>query len=228
MVQRLLEKPSADEDILDIFRNLNVQSNPLGLPSITYRIQSSFKNRVRVPMPLQPSKNYMKWHTLVEWYSSYMLTMENDKLVAFSGVAKISHQALDSDYLSGLWRNNLPNELIWRVSRVESDNVRSTSRYRSPSWPWSWPSVDTQVIYNFVGRELYPVIDVIDCHIDHLSLDPCSRDITSSTAISLRKMYLGSEVPLVLPHTGMQLYAMLDVEPEATSGEQSNHQRCQI
>ena len=48
MVQRLLEKPSANEDIMDFFRNLSVQSNPFGLPSVTHGTQPSFKNRVSV------------------------------------------------------------------------------------------------------------------------------------------------------------------------------------
>ena len=221
-LQRLLEKSSEHEDIL---KSIHVQSNPLGLPSATHTTQSSFKNRVSVPVPLQSSENYKKWHTLVEWYSSCMLTMGNDKLVAFSGVAKQFHLALGSDYLSGLWRSNLPNELIWRVSRSESDHTRSPSVYRSPSW--SWASVDVQVIYTFVDRELLPVIDVIDCHIDHLISDPFGQVTggwihicgTLHPALLYRSdgYTWDLKYTLVLPQTGMQLYAVPDAELESSA-----------
>ena len=213
MVQRPLEKSSETEDVSNFLK----QAMPLGLRSITHTTQSSFKNRVSVPVPLQPSDNYKKWHTLVEWYSSCMLTMENDKLVAFSGVAKRFHVAL-----GGLWRSNLPNELIWRVGRSESDYVRSPAQYRSPSW--SWASVDTQVIYSFVHRELFPAIDVIDCHIDTLFSDPFGQVAggwirvrgTLHPALLYRsdRYTWDLKYTLVLPQTGRQLYAMPDAELE--------------
>ena len=119
--------------------------------------------------------------------------------------------------------------LIWRVSRVESDNLRSPSRYRSPSW--SWASVDTQVVYNFVDRELFPVIDVIDCHIDHLSSDPFSQVtggwIRVCGTLHPALLYRSDgytwdlKYTLVLPQTGMQLYAM----PDAESGDSAFSRR---
>jgi len=233
MLQKLLEwlylrRPSKEDDKFveesSTAKILSAQSNPLGLPPITYGTQSSFKNRISAPVPLKPSENYKKWQGLVEWYSSCIVTREEDKLVAFSGIAKRFHSALGSEYLAGLWRDNLPNELIWRVGRAESDNVRRPSKYRAPSW--SWASVDTQIINKFVDRELFSVIAVTDSHIDHLSSDPFSQ-VTGGWIRVRGTLHPALLYPsdnhswdlkynLVLPQTGRQLYAMPDTEPKTS------------
>lgn len=230
MLQELLEslylrRPSKKGDnIIDVPSTAKVliaQSNSLGLPPITYRTQSSFKNRLSAPVPLKPSDNYEKWQRLVEWYSSCQLTKEEDKLIAFSGIAKCFHSALGSEYLAGLWQDDLPNELVWRVGRAESDTLRRPSMYRAPSW--SWASVDTQVINKFVERELFSVIAVTDSHIDHLTSDPFSQ-VTGGWIRVRGTLHPALLYPsdnynwdlrynLVLPQTGRQLYAMPDAEP---------------
>lgn len=90
-----------------------------------------------------PSRKLMMiWHELIEQYTRCSLTMGEDKLVAISGIAKIVQQKLEDDYLAGLWRRNLLEDLLWEVSR---DEVRAQrpDRYRAPSW--SWASVDGRI-----------------------------------------------------------------------------------
>ena len=229
MLQKLLEwlylwgsskKDNRIKEVPSTTKVLIAQSNPLGLPPITYGTQSLFKNRVSAPVPLKPSENYKKWQRLVEWYSSCHVTKEEDKLIAISGIARRFHSALGSEYLAGLWRDNLPIELIWRVSRVESDKVQEPSRYRAPSW--SWASVDPPIINKFVDCELCPLIAVTDSHIDHLSSDPFSQ-VTGGWLRVRGTLHPALLYPsddyrwdlkynLVLPQTGRQLYAMPDAE----------------
>ena len=205
-------------------KTLIAQSNPLGLAPITYGTQSSFKNRMSAPVPLFPSQSYQKWQRLVAWYSACIVTKEEDKLVAISGIARQFHAALGSEYLAGLWRDNLPNELIWRVGRAESDNVRHPSKYRAPSW--SWASVDMPIINKFVDHELVAVIAVIDSSIDYLSSDPFGQ-ITGGWIRVRGTLHAALLYPsdnyswdlkynIVLPNTGRQLYAMPDVDPRGS------------
>ena len=233
LVQKLLDWlhlriPSKTENkVIDMpsrAKELIAQSNPLGLPPIAYGTQSSFKNRLRAPILLEPSENYENWQRLVEWYSSCDLTKEDDKLIAFSGIAQHFQSILGREYLSGLWYDDLPNELIWRVSRAESDGVRQPSRYRAPSWLWA--SVDTQIINKFVDRELSSVITATDSHIDHLTSDPFSQVtggwISVLGTLHPALLYASDNYSwdlkynLVLPQTGRQLYAMPDVEPQTS------------
>ncbi|GCB27691.1 hypothetical protein AAWM_10576 [Aspergillus awamori] len=79
------------------------------------------------------------------------LTVPSDKLVAISGLAKDALRRLkdlgyDEDvYLAGLWRQNLPWCLTWRVM----ESCRRPPTYRAPSW--SWASVDGAVKLCYPG-----------------------------------------------------------------------------
>ncbi|KAF2493778.1 HET-domain-containing protein [Lophium mytilinum] len=76
--------------------------------------------------------------TLVKKYTQCQLSMpEKDKLVAISGLAK--RYGHGSNYLAGLWRHLLPEQLLWQTDLCHEAPCASRNR-RSPSW--SWASVD--------------------------------------------------------------------------------------
>jgi hypothetical protein len=122
-----------------------------------------------------------KWNTLVEEYTRASLTKEEDKLVAFSGIAKTVQQLLEQKsgktwpYLAGLWQPLLPRELLWRrqASRIL---LRRPKHYRSPSW--SWAAIDA--VISLESRDsyepLYPVthylIEVVEARTTPLQVDP--------------------------------------------------------
>jgi hypothetical protein len=90
---------------------------------------------------------YWRWWKLVSMYMRLALTVPEDKLVAISGLAKGFGEALgNDDYLAGLWRGSLPNDLLWSVWNDKQSNGLDSSRpsnYRAPSW--SWASVEADV-----------------------------------------------------------------------------------
>lgn len=76
------------------------------------------------------------WHDLLWNYGKRKLTKASDKLPAISGVARLISERLgDDDYLAGLWRNSLIEDLLWQGLKVHR-----VAEYRAPSW--SWASVD--------------------------------------------------------------------------------------
>lgn len=80
------------------------------------------------------------WGTLVKLYSSCDLTMPDDKLPAFAGVAQLFQEVTGDEYMAGLWRSSLLDQMDWRVYQPAT---RKTSKYRAPSW--SWASLDGPV-----------------------------------------------------------------------------------
>src|SRR5450432_2011825 len=56
----------------------------------------------------------LKWGTLISEYTSCSLTRPEDKLVALSGIVKIMKQTTQDSYYAGLWKTNLPAQLLWR------------------------------------------------------------------------------------------------------------------
>jgi hypothetical protein len=101
------------------------------------------------------------WAELVETYSSLTLTKWEDKLVAFSGIAKMMNELLADDYLAGLWKRQLPYHLLW--SRRQDGGLKTEPMiYIAPSW--SWASVQAPVTLHPVtdGQSEDILIDVID------------------------------------------------------------------
>ncbi|KAK0507648.1 hypothetical protein JMJ35_009537 [Cladonia borealis] len=123
--------------------------------------------------PLTSSQMHRAWNDLVQHYTRCNLTMSKDKLVAISGIVKRLQPLFKTDYLAGLWRDDLLEQLLWHVE--PSDRFLAGEKrpqYRAPSW--SWASVDAPIVPR---PELNPVIDhmatVIEAHVN-----PVADDIT--------------------------------------------------
>jgi hypothetical protein len=48
-------------------------------------------------------------------YGCCVLTKEQDKLIALSGLVKEIQPIMDDEYVSGLWRRNLIRGLVWWI-----------------------------------------------------------------------------------------------------------------
>ena len=92
------------------------------------------------------SSHRSTWSAIVSRYSVTSLTKGEDKLVAISGIAKRMQSLLDDEYLAGLWRKDLPCQLLWWVNDHNPAYPLPPTRprlYRAPSW--SWASVDGKI-----------------------------------------------------------------------------------
>jgi len=89
---------------------------------------------------------YITWTEIVENYSERHLTVERDKLPAFSGLASEYHRLTGHQYLAGLWKQDILFLLLWMVHPSTSSPTRRPREYRGPSW--SWVSLDGPVSYH--------------------------------------------------------------------------------
>lgn len=102
------------------------------------------------------------WHRAVLHYSGRELTKGADKEAVISGITTLTERKLNDTCVAGLWKRNLPFELIWSI-----DNNEIASRpaeYRAPSW--SWLSIDgtisTRVIHsNIIWRKFFTEVEDI-------------------------------------------------------------------
>ncbi|KAF2176839.1 HET-domain-containing protein [Zopfia rhizophila CBS 207.26] len=99
------------------------------------------------------------WLSLIQNYSQRKLTVDQDKLPALSGLARLLAGRTGDRYLAGLWANHLPEDLFWRVYPQEESysdavgglpirgkilgEVKRPKEYRAPSW--SRASLDAPV-----------------------------------------------------------------------------------
>ncbi|KAF2670835.1 hypothetical protein BT63DRAFT_411923 [Microthyrium microscopicum] len=72
------------------------------------------------------------WQRIVELYSGKDITHEQDRLPALSGIAQRFQVIRGSQYLAGLWKDNLIHDLCWHVAEYG----RRPQSYLAPSWSW--------------------------------------------------------------------------------------------
>ncbi|KAH7351443.1 hypothetical protein BKA66DRAFT_475838 [Pyrenochaeta sp. MPI-SDFR-AT-0127] len=85
------------------------------------------------------------WRTMVSCYTALALTKSTDRLIAFGGLARQMANSRRSEYLAGVWRDSLQDDLLWDV-RTTSRLKKSRPQPRNAP-TWSWASVETAVGY---------------------------------------------------------------------------------
>ena len=72
------------------------------------------------------------WRQIMRSYSAAELTNLEDKEAALSSIMKFLEGAFDDTYVAGLWRKQLPFQLLWKIGR----QAKPCEKYRAPSWSW--------------------------------------------------------------------------------------------
>ncbi|KAH7089252.1 heterokaryon incompatibility protein-domain-containing protein [Paraphoma chrysanthemicola] len=131
----------------------------------------------RHPSKLKMPKDITGWHILVSQYTKLHLTFQTDKLPALQGLAKAWQQTLQGNYLAGLWRGHILNDLMWKV-QVPLPRPRV---YLGPSW--SWVSTDSPVTWNshYTGSHR-KAVSIISISTTPAGRDPMG-DITSGELV---------------------------------------------
>ena len=103
--------------------------------------RSGFRTKRILPQEIW-SQSLRLWEGMVREYTKGDLTFpEKDKLVAISGVAK--RLGNGDDYYAGIWKQQLPNSLLWRprmMRNPKGELVSACSRpaeCQAPSWSWA-------------------------------------------------------------------------------------------
>ncbi|CZR68721.1 uncharacterized protein PAC_18620 [Phialocephala subalpina] len=115
----------------------------------------------------------LSWRSIIQTYTSCNLTKPEDKLVAISGVVKIMQTTTGDEYCAGLWRKNLPEQLLWRRAYNQHTPLIPVQVFRAPSW--SWASVDGRV-----KCESSNSAGVIKVNILNVDIQASCNDLTGS------------------------------------------------
>ena len=161
------------------------ETYPAGLPKPLRTYDSGFKLDPELLEPLEyrsvaktsdpHSLLRSTWKFFVQAYGEASLTKEEDKLVAISGIAKRMQGLLDDEYLAGLWRKNLPSQLLWAATdyaRPSSLPSRKPRSYRAPSW--SWASTDGPISDDW-GTCDGILITILDARVTPVGTDPTGQ-----------------------------------------------------
>ena len=104
------------------------------------------------------------WDRIRHDYSDTALTFATDRLIAFSGIARMVQKIFGfskDDYLAGLWRPTLLEELLWL--KVEGEGMTPAfSGYIAPTWSWASVSGPVRLVTRLSGREIQGHANIID------------------------------------------------------------------
>jgi hypothetical protein len=109
----------------------------------------------------------LTWSYITRDYASRNLTFSKDKLPALSGLARCISKTRPGDtYLAGMWKSEIPGNLLWGVTK----DCTKPSIYRAPSWSWASLDGDLAVF----GRTYYSTDDY--CEALGASVTPSGPD----------------------------------------------------
>ena len=119
------------------------------------------------------------WNDIVQHYTKCSLTMSKDKLVAISGIAKRLQPLFKTEYLAGLWRDDLLRQLLWHVDFHQGNRRylagEKRPEYRAPSW--SWASIDAPIGHSDIRPEIVHMATITEAHVT-----PVTEDATGQVA----------------------------------------------
>lgn len=122
---------------------------------------------------LDETEALILWRRIIEIYSASLLTRPGDKLIALSGLARRQKALTNDDYVAGLWRTNLPPQLLWTVRDCKQFNGQPSVRpvnYRAPSF--SWAAVDGRISHFDLSHKQKHLIDIVEVQIISTANDP--------------------------------------------------------
>ena len=113
-----------------------------------------------------PPTCFDHWCVWVEQYSQCALTRQEDRLMAFSGIADLVTEVTHDVYIAGLWRSRFAESLMWRPSMRIIQKQRQSA---FPTWSrrsnigvpsWSWASQDGGASYAHI-RQPSPLLSLL-------------------------------------------------------------------
>jgi hypothetical protein len=151
-------------------------------------------------------KRHWQWQRMVEEFTWLQLSYEEDRLPAFSGLAQQYQNRLKSEYLAGLWRENLGADLLWFAypelgSEAQRYYTKKPVKWRAPSW--SWASLEGPILFskNYHVAKAEAGAESATCWVDIISAEciPSSLDPMGSVAKG-RLVIKGGGRPALLNH----------------------------
>ncbi|KAK3953696.1 HET-domain-containing protein [Pseudoneurospora amorphoporcata] len=103
-----------------------LKADPLDRPLLKYKSVQAVHDR---------------WRSIVLDYTARRLTDVRDKLPAISGLAQVFQRVLQSPYIAGIWKNQLPWDLLWTASSLQVNTAPEL--YIAPTF--SWASISSPV-----------------------------------------------------------------------------------
>ncbi|KAL2132213.1 hypothetical protein VTI74DRAFT_4069 [Chaetomium olivicolor] len=125
------------------------------------------------------------WRSLVEDYTRRKLTLQSDRLPAIAGIAREVGRLTGMEYLAGLWKENMLQDLMW-YARTQEWRTRPEYTRCFPRAPtWSWASVEAPILCDAVTGDATPLARVLSCTVQG-SEGKSTYDVVTGGTVEVR------------------------------------------
>lgn len=147
MFWECFEKQACESQPRGLFRLAAMDMYTKALPSM-----DNDKSKVNTKEFLELLHN--QWNTIVQVYSESHLTFPSDRLVAISAIARRFATYFEDEYVAGMWRQSLENDLLWVPALHVHPTAAPSAIYVAPSWSWASASAEGTLIFIY-DKELF-------------------------------------------------------------------------
>ncbi|KUJ17720.1 HET-domain-containing protein [Mollisia scopiformis] len=156
-------------------------------------LPDGFPKNLVSPLVNRKGKFEWLWPQVVGLYSAANLSFGKDKLPALSGVASLGYKETGDQYLAGLWRGQIEEQLCWR--RHHSKPIIKRPTWRAPSW--SWASIDGGVGWYQPQSKVLETqyAHVLDANTTLYGKDPFGQVAGGTIRLACSSMVAGHLVP---------------------------------
>ncbi|KAK4236581.1 heterokaryon incompatibility protein 6 [Achaetomium macrosporum] len=125
------------------------------------------------------------WRGLVQDYTQRKLTVSSDRLPAIGGIARELSMLTGMEYLAGLWKENMLQDLMW-YARTEEWRMRPALAEGLPPAPtWSWAAVEAPILCDAVTADATPLAKVLACGVQEIE-GRSTYDVVGGGMVSIR------------------------------------------
>ncbi|KAK3303737.1 heterokaryon incompatibility protein-domain-containing protein [Chaetomium strumarium] len=105
------------------------------------------------------------WRSLVQDYTQRKLTVSSDRLPAIGGIARELSRLTGMEYLAGLWKENMLQDLMWYARTQEWRTRPAPAEGLPPAPTWSWAAVEAPILCDAVTADATPLAKVLACSV---------------------------------------------------------------
>jgi Heterokaryon incompatibility protein (HET) len=99
-----------------------------------------------------------EWAPIINHYSAGKVTFQRDKLIALSGISRLFSARYNTQYLAGLWKEDLVQQLVWHT--LENPQPRP-EYYQAPTWSWASINLTASLPSKIKDDKRYPLTPLI-------------------------------------------------------------------
>jgi hypothetical protein len=94
----------------------------------------TFPDLIRPKLDVSKDPNFLQaWSEILGFYTRLALTEEEDRLPALAGVAAAIQSKSNQTYYAGMWKEQMPKNLLWGYFSKGSHS----KSYIAPTWSWA-------------------------------------------------------------------------------------------